>query len=153
MTRLVPPDGCPHRKGLEAGYYGDSAAHGDGDTLVIDTTNLKRWMLDEYYETKPGEYRMHSDALHTIERIRWKNPRALSYELTIDPKIFARPWKQEFEMFARPQWDAAGLSSTFVTTTNVPAESARLNSLFERSREVFMRKCLAVTTLSPWQGW
>ena len=50
---------------------------------------------------------MHSDALHTIERIRWKSKDALSYELTIDdPKIFTSPWKQEFEILAKPEWAA-----------------------------------------------
>jgi hypothetical protein len=53
---------------------------------------------------------MHSDALHTIERIKWKSKDALSYELTIDdPKIFSAPWSQEFQIVAKPEWDSAGL--------------------------------------------
>jgi hypothetical protein len=53
---------------------------------------------------------MHSDALHTIERIRWKDKSTLFYELTIDdPKIFSAPWSQEFQIVAKPEWDAAGL--------------------------------------------
>ena len=53
---------------------------------------------------------MHSDALHTIERIRWKDKSTLFYELTIDDlKIFSAPWSQEFQIIAKPEWDAAGL--------------------------------------------
>ena len=53
---------------------------------------------------------MHSDALHTVERIRWKSKSALSYDLTIDdPKIFTKPWSQEFEVIAKPEWDKIGL--------------------------------------------
>ena len=110
MTRLIPLDGRPHRKGIEPSYYGDPVGHWEGDTLVIDTTNFKRWSLDDYYYTNPKEYRMHSDALRTTERIRWKDDKTLSYQLTIDdPKIFTAPWTQEFTMKAKPEWDSTGL--------------------------------------------
>ena len=109
-TRLIPLDGRPHREGIEPTYYGDPVGHWEGDTLVIDTRNFKRWTLDDYYYVNPDEYRMHSDALHTIERIRWKSPTALSYELTIDdPKIFTQPWSQAFEMTHHPEWEKVGL--------------------------------------------
>jgi hypothetical protein len=53
---------------------------------------------------------MHSDALHTVERIRWKDDKTLSYALTIeDPKIFTAAWTQEFTMKAKPEWDKVGL--------------------------------------------
>ena len=39
-----------------------------------------------------------------------EKPDAISYEMTIDdPKIFNAPWSQEFEIIAKPEWDAAGL--------------------------------------------
>jgi hypothetical protein len=65
-------------------FYGDPVGHWEGDTLVVDTTNFKRWVLDDYFYTNPKEYRMHSDAFHTLERIRWKSKDALSSEITID---------------------------------------------------------------------
>src|SRR5215471_13845371 len=70
-TRIVPLDGRPHREGLEPMYDGDPVGHFEGDTLVIDSTNFKRWQLDDYYYTNQKEFRMHSDALHTIERIEY----------------------------------------------------------------------------------
>jgi hypothetical protein len=110
MTRIIPLDGRVHRVGLEASYYGDPVGHWEGDTLVVDTTGFKRWSLDDYYYTNAKEYRMHSDALHTIEHIRWKDDKTLAYQLTIDdPKIFTTAWTQEFTMKAKPEWDKIGL--------------------------------------------
>lgn len=110
MTRLIPLDGRPHHQGIEPTYFGDSIGHWDGDTLVIDSTNFKRWSLDDYYYQNRNEYRMHSDAFHTIERLRYINDKTISYNLTVDdPKIFSKPWSQEFTMTYKPEWDKVGL--------------------------------------------
>jgi len=110
MSRIIPLDGRPHRADIDATYYGDPIGHWEGDTLVIETNNFKRWSLDDYFYTDAKEYRMHSDALRTIERISWKDAKTLSYKLTIDdPKIFTAPWSQDFEMKSRPDWDKTGL--------------------------------------------
>lgn len=110
MTRIVPLDGRPHQTGIEPTYYGDSVGHWDGDALVIESNQFKRWSLDDYYYTNPKEYRMHSDALVLTERIKKKPNKDLSYTITIDdPKIFTRPWSQEFVMHAKPEWASTGL--------------------------------------------
>jgi hypothetical protein len=110
MTRVIPLDGRKHREDIEPSYYGDPVGHWEGDTLVVEATNFKRWGLDDYFYTNPKEYRMHSDALRTMERISWKNPKTISYNLTIDdPKTFTAPWSQPFEIAAKPEWEAAGL--------------------------------------------
>jgi hypothetical protein len=110
MTRLIPLDGRPHREGLEPMFYGDPVGHWEGDTLVIETTNFRRWSLDDYFNTNSKEYRMHSDALRTVERITRKDATTLTYHLTIDdPKIFNSAWSQEFEMKLRPDWEKLGI--------------------------------------------
>jgi hypothetical protein len=110
MTRLIPLDGRPHREGLEPMFYGDPVGHWEGATLVIETTNFKRWSLDDYFYTNPKEYRMHSDAMRTIERLKRKDAATLSYQLTIDdPKTFTAPWSQDFEIKARPDWEKPGI--------------------------------------------
>src|SRR5579871_1396593 len=73
MSRVIPLDGRPHREGQEPSFYGDPVGHWDGDTLVIETNNFKRWSLDDYFYTDPKEYRMHSDAMVTTERLTWKD--------------------------------------------------------------------------------
>jgi hypothetical protein len=118
-TRIIPLDGRPHREGLEPMYDGDPVGSWDGDTLVIDSTNFRRWALDDHHYTNPQEFRMHSDALHTIERLRWKSPAAISYTITIDdPKIFTKPWSQEFEIIAKPEWAKDGLFEYFCQENN-----------------------------------
>lgn len=110
MTRIIPLDGRAHREGLEPMFYGDPVGHWEGDTLVIDTTNFKRWGLDDYYYSNPKEYRMHSEALHTVERISWKDDKTLNYQLTLDdPKTFTKAFTETFTMAAKPEWDSAGL--------------------------------------------
>ena len=110
MSRIIPLDGRKHREGIEPSYYGDPVGHWEGETLVVETTNFKRWMLDDYYYTDPNQYRMHSDAMKTIERFKWNDKDTISYDLTVDdPKIFTAPWSQEFEMKLRPDWDKDGL--------------------------------------------
>ncbi len=110
MTRLIPLDGRKHREGMEPMFNGDPVGHWEGDTLVIETTNFKRWMLDDYFYTDPKQYRMHSDALTATERIHRKDATTLSYKMTIDdPKIFTQPWSQDFEMKAKPDWEQMGI--------------------------------------------
>jgi hypothetical protein len=74
-------------------WMGDSIAHWDGDTLVVDTANL----VDQTWLDALGDY--HSDALHVVERFRRTGPDTISYEATIeDPKVFAKAWKISFPL-------------------------------------------------------
>lgn len=118
-TRLIPLDGRPHREGIEPTYYGDSVGYWEGDTLVIDSRNFKRWTLDDYYYVNPDEYRMHSDAFRTIERFRRVDETTLSYEFTVeDPKIFTEPWTEELQMTLHPEWEEVGLYEFFCMENN-----------------------------------
>jgi hypothetical protein len=108
-ARIIPTDGRPHREGIEPSYYGDSVGHWDGDTLVIETVNFKRWILDDYHYTDPNLTRWHSDALQTTEQLRREGDQ-LHYRITIDdPEIFTRPFSQDFVMTFRPDWEPLGL--------------------------------------------
>ena len=108
-ARIIPTDGRPHRSGIEPSYYGDSVGRWEGDTLVIDTVNFKRWILDDYHYTDPTKTRWHSEELHTIERLQ-RDGNKLLYQITIDdPQIFTRPFSQDFELTLRPDWEPLGL--------------------------------------------
>ena len=108
-ARIIPLDGRKHRDGLEPSYYGDSVGRWDGDTLIIETVNFKRWILDDYHYTDPSKTRWHSDALRTTERLS-RAGNKLKYQITIDdPKIFTKPFSQDFELTLRPDWDQLGL--------------------------------------------
>jgi hypothetical protein len=110
MTRIIPLDGRPHRQGIEPTYYGDSVGRWEGDTLVIESKNFKRWLLDDHHYTNRTRSRWHTDALRTVEHLTLKNRSTISYRITIDdPKIFTAPWSQDFELTAKPEWEALGL--------------------------------------------
>ena len=109
-SRVIPLDGRAHRAEIEPTYYGDPVGHWEGDTLVVESTNFKRWGIDDYFYTNPKEYRMHSDALKTTERFTWKDKNTIAYQLTMDDsKTFTKPWSQEFQIIAKPDWDKMGL--------------------------------------------
>jgi len=62
---------------------------------------------------------MHSDAFHTIERLRRVDADTLSYEFTVDdPKIFAKPWTETLQMKLHPEWDKVGLYEFFFCLEN-----------------------------------
>jgi hypothetical protein len=108
-ARIIPTDGRPHREGIEPTYYGDSVGTWEDDTLVIESVNFKRWILDDYHYTDPTKSRWHSDALKTTERLH-RVGNTLQYQITIDdPKIFERPWSQDYELTLRPDWEQLGL--------------------------------------------
>jgi hypothetical protein len=76
-----------HMEGIDF-WLGDSLGHWEGDTLVVDVTDLN----DQTWFDKAGDY--HSDALHVTERYTRTGADTLRYEATIeDPKTFAMPWK------------------------------------------------------------
>ena len=62
-----------HPADLEPSWYGDSVAHWEGDTLVVDTVGLdKRSWVD-------GFGTPHTDKLHAVERYHLRSPDTVSY--------------------------------------------------------------------------
>jgi hypothetical protein len=83
---VVPVDGRPHRKDADAMADGDSVGRWEGDTLVVDVTNLSE---DTWLDTD-GD--IHSSAMHVVERLTRKG-NALRYEVTVeDPEMMTKPW-------------------------------------------------------------
>jgi hypothetical protein len=101
---------APHLAPSIRKWMGDSVGRWEGDTLVIDTTRFKRWSLDDNYYGNPKEYRMHSDAFHTIERLRRTDANTIAYDFTVDdPKIFTASWTENWELKLHPEWEKTGL--------------------------------------------
>ncbi len=85
--RIIPLNGRPHPPGSIRLWQGDSVGHWEGDTLVVDTTNLngKTW-LNEGSE-------IISYAEHVVERFTPLGPNKVGYEATVtDPVVYSRPW-------------------------------------------------------------
>ena len=85
--RIVPLDGRAHLPDTIRLWQGDSVGRWEGDTLVVDTTNLngKTWL------NEAGE--IVSYAEHVVERFTPTGPDTVQYEATInDPAVYTRPW-------------------------------------------------------------
>jgi hypothetical protein len=82
-------------------WMGRSVGHWDGDTLVIDVTDLN----DQTWFDRAGNF--HSDKLHVVERYTRTSPDVISYEATIeDPNVFTRPWKISMPLYRRQEKNA-----------------------------------------------
>ena len=82
-------------------WMGQSVAHWDNDTLVVDVTGLN----DQSWFDRAGNF--HSDALHVVERYTRTSPDVIAYEATIeDSKTFTRPWKMSMPLYRRQERNA-----------------------------------------------
>ncbi len=80
-------------------YNGDSYGHWEGDTLVIETVNIRDdTQLD--FSGLP-----HSDALRVTERLHRKDATTLEDQITLsDPKAYAAPFTVTRLYRTRPKW-------------------------------------------------
>ena len=82
-------------------WMGQSVAHWEGDTLVVDVSGFN----DQSWLERAGDF--HSDALHVVERYTRTAPDILSYEATIEDKnVFSRPWKISMPLYRRLEKNA-----------------------------------------------
>ena len=86
-TRIIPTDPKPHVGEAITSWLGDARGRWDGDTLVVEITNLNGRV----------PFRGTSDALTLTERYTRTGPDTLRYEFTIDDsEMFTRPWTGMF---------------------------------------------------------
>lgn len=90
-TRIIRFDGRPPLPRAVRLWMGDPRGRWEGDTLVVETTNLN----GEAWGNLGGD--LISDAAHIVERFRMVNASTLWWEATItDPKVYTRPWTMKF---------------------------------------------------------
>jgi hypothetical protein len=85
--RIVPLDGRPHLPDTIRLWMGDAVGHWEGETLVVETTNLngKSWL------NEVGDVMSHAAAV--VERFTPVDANTLRYEATVtDPVVYTRPW-------------------------------------------------------------
>ncbi|HZP49068.1 MAG TPA: hypothetical protein VFB07_11060 [Vicinamibacterales bacterium] len=90
-ARVVPIDRTPqaHAPAAIRRWQGDSRAHWEGATLVVDTTNF----------TDKTSFRGTDEQLHLVERFTRIDAGTLLYEFTVDdPSAFTRPWTVSLPM-------------------------------------------------------
>ena len=90
-VRIIRLDGRPHVPANIRQWMGDSLGHWEGDTLVVDTTNL----------TDKTGFRGSTENLHVIERFTRVDANTILYRFTIDdPSTFTRQWTGEYPFLA-----------------------------------------------------
>ena len=86
---------------LADSWMGQSVAHWEGETLVINVTDMN----DKTWFDRAGNF--HSDKLHVVERYTRTSPDVIHYEATIeDPEVFTRPWKISMPLYRRQEKNA-----------------------------------------------
>jgi hypothetical protein len=91
--RSIPLDGRAHLPDEMRLWQGDSVGKWDGDTLVVETTNLngKAWL------NEVGEIVSH--AQRVVERFTPINGDRINYQATVsDPLVYTRPWTIAFAL-------------------------------------------------------
>ncbi len=85
--RVVPLDGRPRVAANVKLWMGDARGRWEGNTLVVDTTNLNA----KSRLNVVGDF--FSDKAHIVERFIFVDADTMNYEATItDPTVFTRPW-------------------------------------------------------------
>jgi hypothetical protein len=98
-TRVIPIDGRPHIGSRIRQYLGDSRGHFEGNTLVVETTNL----TDQTSIGGNGNGLRHSADMKIVERFTRIAPDELTYEIHFDdPKTYTRPFTMRIPLISPP---------------------------------------------------
>jgi hypothetical protein len=102
--RVIPLDGRPHVAPNVKLWMGDARGHWEGNTLIVDTTNMRGARL-----TYIGDF--YSQNAHVVERMTFVDADTMTYEATVDdPSVFTRPWTMRIGQKRRPDeetWESA----------------------------------------------
>ena len=83
FNRAIPISNRPHLPKEIRQYWGDSIAHWDGNTLVVDVTNF----------SKETNFRGSRENLHLIERYKRVDAKTLQITITVeDPTTWVKPF-------------------------------------------------------------
>lgn len=97
-TRIIPLDGRSRPGPNVRQYMGSSVGHWEGDTLVVETTNL----TDELTVGRMP----HSEELELTERFTRIDPDMIDYVVTVDdPRTFERPWTFRVTLTTQPDYE------------------------------------------------
>jgi len=98
-TRVIPLDGRPHINSKIRQYMGDARGHWEGNTLVVETTNL----TDQTSIGLNGNGLRHSADMKIVERFTRMAPDELRYEIHVDdPKTYTRPFTMRVPLISPP---------------------------------------------------
>jgi hypothetical protein len=101
-TRIIPLDGRPHLPSSIRQYLGDMRGRWEGDTLVVETTNIRHTegeagaQGNDEIETRASNSRT-DDTQRIVERFTRVNENAINYRFTVeDPSHWTRAFSGEY---------------------------------------------------------
>jgi hypothetical protein len=101
-SRVIPLDGRPHPQSSIKQYVGNARGHWEGDTLVVETTN----MTDRTSIGGNGLGTKHTDKLKLVERLRRVDPEMIEYVATVDdPDTYVRPFTVRMMWTTQPGYE------------------------------------------------
>jgi hypothetical protein len=93
-VRTIHTNGTEHPTEKGEFWLGDSRAHWESDTLVVDVADFE----DETWLDRAGDF--HSTDMHVVERWKFLDANTIDYRATIeDPHVFSRPWDIEVFLY------------------------------------------------------
>jgi len=97
-TRVIPTDGRKNLGGAITAWMGNSVGHWEGDTLVVETRNVKPEAAVNNQPLSPQGV--------IIERFTLADANTLDYRLSVnDPKVYVAPWTMRMPL---PRDDSYG---------------------------------------------
>jgi len=113
-----------HPKDPDPTFNGDTTAHWEGDTLVLDVI-----AIDERMRNFASGNWYHSDQEHVIERITRTSKNYLTYQITIeDPVVLAQPWKSAPRVWSLAADPKDEWGEVFCTLNEEPDEIKKIDA-------------------------
>jgi hypothetical protein len=98
-ARIIPLDGSPHLPPRIRQWMGDSRGRWEGDTLVVDTTNVEPRVSALQPWANFNSISGSGEGLHLVERFRRVDAETLEYTIMVnDPQMYTRPWTVRYPM-------------------------------------------------------
>jgi hypothetical protein len=101
-SRVIPLDGREHAQSNIKEYVGNARGHWEGDTLVVETTNL----TDKTSIGGNGLGTKNSEKMKLVERIRRVDPEMVEYVATVnDPETYVAPFTVRMMWTTQPGYE------------------------------------------------
>ena len=111
-TRVIPISNAPHWPSNVEAWMGNSRAHWEGKTLVIETSNIKSGDSATHDISKRAASPLNvatqsapplnttptSKEARVVERLTMTGPNTIDYQITYtDPEVYTKPWTARFD--------------------------------------------------------
>ena len=136
--RMIPTDGRKHSPDPDTSFNGESVAHWEGDTLVVDTIAIDTRMRNiSVGRTGDANAWLHSEKEHVIERFSRPSKNYLMYQVTVeDPEVLVKPFTSAPHVWTLAQ-DPNDVWTEYICTANEEPEVYK--NLDQKTKEEYQR--------------